>query len=111
MPLDTRARATVERLLLMTEALSDAVLNDRLDELPGLFDSRQGVLDQLGTMEIDSAAIAILKSVAAAERDLIALIQRTQGAATQDMAQLFAGMRQVRAYRNAPSHKGLQRTG
>ncbi len=111
MPLDTRAKIAAERLLLMTEALSDAVLHDRTDELQGLIASRQAVLDQLGTMRIDAPAIAILESVATAERNLISLIQRTQGVATQDMAKLFSGMRQVRAYRNAPSHSGMQRTG
>jgi hypothetical protein len=111
MPLETRAKVAAERLLLMTEALADAVLNDRTDEFQGLLTSRQAVLDQLGTMSLDAPSMAILASVATAERNLISLIQRTQGAATQDLAKLFSGMRQVRAYRNAPSTSGMQRTG
>ncbi len=111
MPLETRARVTAERLLLMTEALSDAVLNDRLDELPGLIASRQSVLDQLSTMTLDAPTIAILERVIVAERDLLSMVQRSQGMATQEMAQLFSGMRQVRAYRNAPAPTSLQRTG
>ncbi len=111
MPLETRAKVAAERLLLMTEALSDAILNDRTDELQGLIDGRQAILDSLGTMKLDAPAVAVLECVATAERNLISLIQRTQGATTQDMAKLFSGMRQVRAYRNGPSHSGMQRTG
>lgn len=111
MQLETRARVAAERLLLLTEAVADAVLNDSLEELPGLLDSRQSILDQLDTMSLDAAAIAILERVTCSERDLITMVQRSKGVATQEMAQLFSGMRQVRAYRNSSIGQGLQRTG
>ena len=111
MPLDTPARNAAERLLILTEALSEAVLNDRFEELAELIRARQVVLDQLGSMKIDATAIAVLEHVVVSERDLISLVQRSSGEAVQQMAALFAGMKQVRAYRSPTAPKGLLRTG
>lgn len=111
MPLETPARVAAEKLLIITEAMGEAVVNDRFEELSGLLASRQTVLDQLGTMNLDAPAIAVLERVAVSERNLISLIQRTQGEATQDLVKLYSGMKQVRSYRNAAQSNGLLRTG
>jgi hypothetical protein len=110
-PLDTRAKTTAERLLILTESLADSILSDRVEETSELIVARQATLDQLGTMELDAAAMAILERVVVSERDLISLVQRTQGVATQDMVQLYAGMKQVRAYQRPQPSPGLSRTG
>jgi hypothetical protein len=110
-PLETRARIAAERLLLLTEAVGEAVLNDRLDEIPGLLASRQSSLDQLATMKLDAAALAVLERVREAERDLESLIGRSQGTLTRELTDMFSGSRQVKAYRQAVPSRHLQRTG
>ena len=97
--------------MILTESLADSILNDRAEETSELIIARQATLDQLGTMTLDAGAMAILKRVIASERDLISLVQRTQGVAMQDMVQLYAGMKQVRAYKRPQSSSGLMRTG
>jgi ribosomal protein S6 len=110
MPLETRAKVAAERLLLLTEAINEAMLNDRVDEIDGLLQSRQAVVDQIGTMDIDAVASAILAKVATAEADLVAMMLRTQGEATKELARQFSGNKSVKAYQGS-TPKRLLRTG
>lgn len=111
MQLETRARSAAEKLLLLTEALSEALMNDRFEEVAGLISSRQDVLDQLGTMKIDAMAGAVLERVAKVEADLVSLMRRTQTDATNELAKHFQGTKQVKAYRGAHDPRRLLRTG
>lgn len=111
MPLDTPARIAAERLFILTEAVSDAVVNGRMDEVPALLASRQTELDRLGALEVDSLARAMLERVAASERDLISMLNRSKTDLSTELAQLFSGMRQVRAYRTQSQGNTLQRAG
>lgn len=96
-PLETSAKASAERLLLLTEAMIDAVARDRPDELNGLLDSRQKVIDQLATMDIDSVAAAVLELATKAERRLLAEMRRSQAAVTRSLIETYARERKVRA--------------
>lgn len=111
MPLETRARVAAERLLLMTESLIDAVVNERTDELPGMIDARKREVGHLSTMDLDAPTLAILKRVQAAEEELISLMVRTQGSTLTDLAGLFSGNKQVKAYRPSSQSRSMQRTG
>ena len=110
MLLETSAKASAERLLLLTEALIDALAGDRPDELNGLLDSRQKVIGQLATMDIDSAAAAVLKLATKAERRLLAEMRRSQAAVTSSLIETYAGERNVRAFRGAGT-SAFRRTG
>ena len=110
MPPETSAKASAERLLLLTEALIEAVTADRPDELNGLLDSRQTVIEQLATMDVDSAAAAVLKLATKAERRLLAEMRRSQAAVTNSLIESYARRRNVRAYRGAGT-SAFQRTG
>ena len=111
MPLETPAKNAAERLLLLTETLNEAVLNERLEEIDGILASRQAVIDQIETLNIDSIAAAILAKVGEAEEDLIALMVRTQGEATTELVRLFSGSQQTKAYKRPPTRGRLLRTG
>lgn len=111
MPLDTPAKRTAERILLLTESLRDAVKNDNSDEFGGLFNSRQEAIDQLATMEIDSAARALLERVTESENGLMSQLHKTQAGATRELIQMFAGSRNVQAYKSSPDAAVFQRTG
>jgi hypothetical protein len=110
-PLETRARVCAERLLIVTEALADAVLKERYDEVTGLLASRQSMLDEIATMALDSPSLAILERVRESEEDLFAMLGRTQGALSGELTALHSGTRLVRAYRPTGPRAGLQRTG
>jgi hypothetical protein len=111
-PLETRARFAAERLLVLTEALADAIVSDRADEVPALMASRQSVLDQLATMDIDAAARAVLERVWKSDAELTALTRRAQGQFVAELATLVTGTRSVQAYRSGDFRRPtLQRTG
>ena len=110
MLLETSAKAAAERLLLLTEALIDAVAADRPDELNGLLQSRQQVIEQLATMDIDPAAAGVMELATKAERRLMAEMHRSQAAVTSELIGTYTGQRNVRAYRGAAT-SAFQRTG
>lgn len=111
MPLETRAKLAAEKLLLLTESLNDAVLNARSEEIDGILTSRQLVLDQLGTMDIDSAAAALLSRVQDSELDLITLLRRSQSETTAELASLLSGSQKARVYKSPPKQGRLLQTG
>lgn len=111
MLLDTHAKRTAEKVLLLTEALRQALVNDRADEFSGLFKSRQDAIDQLETMDIDSGARALLERATESEAELMKQLQRTQASATRELIHMFAGTRNVKAYKNKSEPVGLQLTG
>ena len=111
MPLETRAKVTAERLLLMTEALIDAVVNERTEELQGMIDARRREVGHLSTMDLDAPTLAILRRVQVAEEELISLMVRTQGSTLTDLANLFSGSKQVKAYKTTSQPRSMQRTG
>lgn len=110
MPLEQSCKASVDRLLLLTEALIDAVACDRTDELTGLLQSRQAVIEQLGAKEIDPAGAAILELVTKSEKRLMAEMKRSQAAVTSSLIGTYSRERNVRAYRGAAT-SAFQRTG
>jgi len=77
-PTKTSAKACAERLLLLTETLIDAVAADSPDELNGLFQTRQEVIEQLATMDLDPGAEAVLELATKAERRLLTEMHRSQ---------------------------------
>ncbi|HXH59826.1 MAG TPA: hypothetical protein VNI20_00555 [Fimbriimonadaceae bacterium] len=109
MPLESKARIAAERLLILTEALSDAVLNERYEDIRSLLESRQNAIDQMTTLTIDAPAQAVLQQVKKAEADLTALMVRSRESATQELVQLFSGARQIRAYTRQKRSQGLLR--
>ena len=111
MPLNTRAKSHAERLLLLTEELSTSVLNGRLDEVGGILASRQALLDQLETKDIDAAAAALLAKTADSERNLLSLLQKTQSEATAQLAALFTDNQKVRGYTPTAKQGRLLQTG
>ena len=111
MLLDTPAKRTAERLLLLTESLRDALAHDRTEEFGGLFKSRQETIDQLGTMDVDSSARAMLERAKTSDAELMKQLQRTQATATRELIQMFAGSRNVQAYRSKSELASFQRTG
>lgn len=110
MLLETTAKATAERLLLLTDALVATVVGDSPGEMDGLLQSRQAVIDQLAAMDVDSAAAAVLELVAKSEGRLMAEMQRAQASVTSALIGTYSGRRNVRAYRGA-STSVFQRTG
>jgi hypothetical protein len=111
MPLETRAKVTAERLLLMTEALIDAVVNERTEDLQGMIDARRREVAHLSTMDLDAPCLAILRRVQQAEEELLSLMLRTQGSTLTDLANLFSGSKQVKAYKPPSHRRSMQRTG
>ena len=107
---ETTAKATAERLHLLTNALIAAVVGDRPEEMDGLLNSRQTVIDQLATMDADPAAAAVMKLVAKSERKLMTEMQRSQASVKGALIGTFSGQRNVRAYR-VSSTSVFQRTG
>ena len=105
---ESRARSVAERLLLLTEALFDAVANDRLDEIGGILQSRQAVITELNALQLDSLAFAVLAKVSESEQAVFAVMERTSAAATQEMVQMFSSAKSVRAYAK-PTHVGFVR--
>jgi hypothetical protein len=95
----------------LTEELSVCVLDGRLEEVGGILASRQALLDQLETMDIDAAAAALLAKTAESERHLLALLQRTQGEATAQLAALFKDNQKVRGYAPTAKQGRLLQTG
>ena len=110
MPIETSAKASAERLLLLTETLIDAVAADRPDELNGLLQSRQEVIEQLATMVVDAGAAAVLELATKAERRLLTEMHRSQAAVTGALIETYAGERNVRAYRSGTT-SAFQRIG
>ena len=110
MPRDASAKASAERLLLLTEALIDTVAGDRQDELGGLLQSRQDVIERLATMDIDPAAAATMEHVTKSEQRLMEEMRRSQAALTSALIQTYSKERNVRAYRGVAT-SAFQRTG
>lgn len=108
LPPETRASHIAEKLLLLTEALFDAVANDRLDEMSGILQSRQSVLNELEQIQLDVPAFAVLQRVAESEEAVLAVMERTSASTTQEMVLMFSGAKNLRAY-SLPSQAHFNR--
>lgn len=107
---ESKSRLVAERLLLLTEALFDAVANDRLDEIGGILHSRQSAISELSMLPLDSLSIALLEKVQESEEAVLSVMERTSAATSHELVTMFSSSRQVRAYR-APQQKGFARAG
>jgi choline dehydrogenase-like flavoprotein len=86
------------RLLLTTLALEDALGRDSRHEIDCLVAQRQKLLDKLEKLSLDDAAVAVLQTVAAVEKRMMAKLQEARAAVADQLRDRQQVKRAMKAY-------------
>ena len=99
MPPNYGMESFAQRLLLTTLALEDALGRESRHEIDCLVAQRQKLLDKLESLTLDSAAVAVLETVAAVEKRMLAKLEEARAAVADQLRNRQQVKRAVKAYK------------